>query len=248
MSTRRLELLDAMELGPVWRLRRREATPAAVQKEPLSAEPTTPPAAVDEIGRAERIARMSWDALEAAVRACDACSLSAARTQAVFGVGPLDADWMLVGEAPGAEEDRRGEPFVGAAGQLLDNMLAAIGLNRQQQVYIANVLKCRPPANRNPDAEEVAECAPYLARQVELVQPRLLIAMGRFAAQTLLNTDASIASLRGKRHAYNGVPLIVTYHPAYLLRSPADKAKAWEDLCFARATMRELGAATAASR
>ena len=145
-----------------------------------------------------------------------------------------------MGEAPGAEEDARGEPFVGQAGKLLDAMLAGIGLKRGEDVYIANVLKCRPPGNRNPEAAEVARCSPFLARQVELIQPRLILAMGRFACQTLLASDASIASLRGREHRYQGVPLIVTYHPAYLLRSLPEKAKAWEDLCFARRTMTNL--------
>jgi DNA polymerase len=145
-----------------------------------------------------------------------------------------------VGEAPGAEEDARGEPFVGQAGKLLDAMLAGIGLKRGEDVYIANVLKCRPPGNRNPEAPEVARCSPFLLRQVELIRPKLVLALGRFACQTLLETDASIGSLRGRMHRYRGVPLIVTYHPAYLLRSLPDKAKAWEDLCFARRTMADL--------
>ena len=147
---------------------------------------------------------------------------------------------MLIGEAPGAEEDRLGDPFVGQAGKLLDNMLAAINLSRRKNVYIANVLKCRPPGNRNPTPEEVAQCSPHLLQQIELIQPKLILAMGRFAAQTLLETGASIASLRGRVHRYAGVPLIVTYHPAYLLRTLEDKAKAWEDLLFARKTMAGL--------
>ena len=155
------------------------------------------------------------------------------------GVGDENADWMLIGEAPGAEEDRLGDPFVGQAGRLLDSMLASIDLNRRQ-TYIANVLKCRPPGNRNPQPEEVANCTPYLLKQIERVKPKLILAMGRFAAQTLLDTDASIASLRGKVHRYAGVPLIVTYHPAYLLRTLPDKAKAWEDLVFAKKTMGTL--------
>jgi DNA polymerase len=157
----------------------------------------------------------------------------------VFGVGDENADWLLVGEAPGAEEDRQGEPFVGQAGRLLDNMLASIGLQRGTNVYIANVLKCRPPGNRNPEPDEVARCSPHLLRQVALVQPKLIVAMGRFAAQTLLGTDATIASLRGSVHRYAGVPLVVTYHPAYLLRNLPDKAKAWADLVFAKRTISE---------
>jgi DNA polymerase len=181
---------------------------------------------------------MEWQELKAVVKNCTACGLRAGCTQTVLGVGDESADWLLVGEAPGAEEDRLGEPFVGQAGKLLDNMLAAIGLRRGENVYIANVLKCRPPGNRNPEAAEVATCSPYLVRQIELIQPKLIVAMGRFAVQTLLNTDATIGSLRGKAHAYHGVPLVVTYHPAYLLRNLPDKAKAWADLVLARRMLR----------
>ena len=181
-----------------------------------------------------------WIPLRATVSGCTKCALHQTRTQTVFGVGDENADWMLIGEAPGAEEDRLGDPFVGQAGKLLDSMLAAIGLSRQKNVYIANVLKCRPPGNRNPSPEEVAQCSPHLLQQIELVKPKLILAMGRFAAQTLLKTDASISSLRGRVHRYAGLPLIVTYHPAYLLRTLEDKAKAWEDLVFARKTMQAL--------
>jgi uracil-DNA glycosylase len=181
-----------------------------------------------------------WIPLKAAVSGCMKCGLHQTRTQTVFGVGDENAEWMLIGEAPGAEEDRLGEPFVGQAGKLLDNMLAALGLSRQKNVYIANVLKCRPPGNRNPAPEEVEQCSPHLLQQIELVKPKLIVAMGRFAAQTLLKTDASISSLRGRVHRYAGVPLIVTYHPAYLLRTLEDKAKAWEDLVFARKTLQAL--------
>jgi uracil-DNA glycosylase len=179
----------------------------------------------------------TWIELKSAVSGCVQCGLHASRTQTVFGVGDEQADWMLVGEAPGAEEDRLGDPFVGQAGKLLDNMLAAIGLSRAKNVYIANVLKCRPPGNRNPEPEEVAKCSPFLLEQIALVKPKLIVAMGRFAAQTLLATDASIASLRGRVFQYAGVPTIVTYHPAYLLRNLPDKAKAWQDLVFARKTI-----------
>ncbi|MBM3355809.1 MAG: uracil-DNA glycosylase, partial [Betaproteobacteria bacterium] len=161
-------------------------------------------------------------------------------TQTVFGAGDQKAQWLLVGEAPGQEEDRQGEPFVGQAGKLLDAMLASIQLKRGQNVYIANVLKCRPPGNRNPAPEEVAKCSPHLLRQVALLQPKLILAMGRFAVQALLGTDASIASLRGKLHRYAGVPLIVTYHPAYLLRTLPDKARAWQDLLLAKRTLAAL--------
>ncbi len=179
------------------------------------------------------------------VATCEACGLCRTRTNTVFGVGDERAEWMIVGEAPGAEEDARGEPFVGQAGRLLDSMLAAVALRRGENVYIANVLKCRPPGNRNPEPFEVAQCSPHLVRQIELIRPKVILAMGRAAAQLLLNTEASIASLRGKLFRYQGVTTIVTYHPAYLLRNLPDKSKAWEDLCFARATMKDLKAATA---
>ena len=184
---------------------------------------------------------LDWDALRDAVAACRACSLGESRRQTVFGVGHRQAQWMVVGEAPGEQEDLRGEPFVGAAGQLLDAMLRALGLTRAedgpeppaQRVYIANTLKCRPPRNRNPAPEELARCEPFLVRQIELLRPRLILAMGRFAVQALLRSSEPIGKLRGRVHHYQGVPLIVTYHPAYLLRNLADKARAWEDLCLA---------------
>jgi uracil-DNA glycosylase family 4 len=216
----------------------RPATRPAGQVRPGPAAPDLP--ALDDGERRGRIERMDWTMLKSAVADCSACGLASTRTQTVFGIGDELADWMLVGEAPGAEEDARGEPFVGQAGKLLDNMLFAMELDRHTNVYIANVLKCRPPGNRNPLPEEVARCSPHLERQVALVQPKLILAMGRFAAQTLLNSDASIANLRGKLHSYQGVPVIVTYHPAYLLRNLPDKAKAWEDLVFAMKTMAEL--------
>jgi len=190
---------------------------------------------------------MDWDVLQDAVAACTACALCKTRTQTVFGVGSRTSEWMLIGEAPGAEEDLRGEPFVGQAGRLLDAILATAGLDRsgsaQSAVYIANVLKCRPPANRNPEPEEVARCEPFLRRQIELLAPRIILVMGRFAAQALLGTDASIASLRGRAHridvAGTAVPVIVTYHPAYLLRNLADKAKVWSDMCLAREVLEQ---------
>jgi len=250
MSSRRELILEEIGLTPLWRLKARDGevrrdenqgeTRSAAAVAPLVAKPVVP--AIDADDRAGRIARMDWAELKASVAACTACGLRKTCSQTVFGVGDERGDWLLVGEAPGAEEDARGEPFVGQAGKLLDGMLAGIDLKRGEDVYIANVLKCRPPGNRNPEPLEVARCAPFLARQVELLQPRLILAMGRFACQTLLDTDASIASLRGRLHRYQGVPLIVTYHPAYLLRSLPDKAKAWEDLCFARRTMAGLRA------
>jgi DNA polymerase len=176
---------------------------------------------------------MAWPELKARVAGCTDCPLHQRRTKTVFGVGDEDADWLFVGEGPGAEEDAKGEPFVGQAGRLLDNMLLAIGLKRGGNVYIANCVKCRPPGNRNPEPGEALKCEPYLHRQIELIRPKLIVALGRVAASNLLATDASIASLRGRLHRYRGTALIVTYHPAYLLRNLPDKAKAWEDLCFA---------------
>ncbi len=248
MSSRREIFLEEMGLTPVWRLRSGEGGAQCEPEEsaPAAALPaaSVPQGAVvseaEAEDRAARIARLDWAELKAAVSGCTACGLRKSCTQTVFGVGDEAADWLLVGEAPGAEEDARGEPFVGQAGKLLDGMLAGIGLARGKNVYIANVLKCRPPGNRNPEHAEVAQCSPFLVRQVELIRPKLIVAMGRFACQALLSTEASIASLRGRLHRYQGVPLIVTYHPAYLLRTLPDKAKAWEDLCFARRTMSEL--------
>jgi len=189
--------------------------------------------------RPSAVDRMDWPALREAVATCRACSLCERRQQTVFGVGHEQARWMLIGEAPGEQEDLQGEPFVGKAGQLLDAMLATLSLTRseasaEQQVYIANVLKCRPPHNRNPEPQEVAQCEPFLKRQVELVKPRLIVAMGRFAVQSLLQTQEPIGRLRGRVHHYEGVPVVVTYHPAYLLRNPLDKARSWDDLCLAR--------------
>jgi DNA polymerase len=186
---------------------------------------------------------LDWDALSERVAGCRLCGLCEKRTNTVFGVGDREADWMLIGEAPGENEDRLGEPFVGQAGKLLDNMLHSLALARGTNVYIANVIKCRPPGNRNPEPDEVLRCEPYLQRQVGLVKPKLIVAMGRFAAQSLLKTDASISSLRGRVHEYEGVPVIVTYHPAYLLRQLPEKAKAWADLCLARDTWRAAGGA-----
>ena len=174
-----------------------------------------------------------WATLEQAVRTCTKCALHTTRTQTVFGVGSRSAQWMFIGEAPGADEDRQGEPFVGRAGQLLNAMLFAIGLKREE-VYIANILKCRPPGNRDPQPDEVEQCEPYLVQQIQLIQPRLIVALGRHATHSLLKTDLPLSKLRGQRHSYHGTPLIVTYHPAYLLRTPTDKRKVWDDLCLAK--------------
>jgi DNA polymerase len=218
-------------------------------KSPAAAEvrPASPPLPVAAAAPAVRAASgpvadfaARWEALRTQVATCTRCPLHQTRTQGVFGVGPERVDWLVIGEAPGAEEDRRGEPFVGAAGQLLDAMLRAIGLDRKSNVYIANVLKCRPPGNRDPKPEEVAACLPYLQAQIELLRPKLLLAVGRIAAQSLLATAAPLGRLRGQVHRFGDTPLIVTYHPAYLLRTPAEKRKAWEDLKFARSVYQQL--------
>lgn len=229
--TSRTDVLRELNLLPIWRLRRSRQTDVVDD----AIAPT-------DVARRARIAALELDALIDDIGACTACALCKTRRMTVPGVGDLRAQWMFVGEAPGADEDAQGEPFVGAAGQLLDNMLAALGLGRAENVYIANVLKCRPPNNRTPEPAEALACAPYLDRQIELIAPRLIVALGRSAACRLLDTDAPVASLRNRVHRYRGTPLIVTYHPAYLLRTPADKAKAWEDLLFARRTLREVAA------
>ncbi len=190
----------------------------------------------------EPIQSLDWPALTAAIKTCTLCGLHQTRTQGVPGAGDIHADWLFIGEAPGADEDRQGEPFVGQAGKLLDAMLGALRLQRGENVYIANVLKSRPPGDRDPSPVEVAACLPYLERQIDLIQPKIIVAVGRIAAQNLLATDTPIGKLRGKVHEYRGLPLVVTYHPAYLLRSPADKAKAWEDLVLAVNTMKQLKA------
>ncbi|MDO9636324.1 MAG: uracil-DNA glycosylase [Thiobacillus sp.] len=213
------DVFNELGIGPVWRLREAPAS------SPLTAD---------------ALPIHSWDTLTDAVAHCTACKLSATRTQGVLGVGDRNADWLIVGEAPGADEDAQGEPFVGQAGKLLDAMLASIDLARGNKVYITNVLKSRPPGNRNPESDEIAACMPYLLAQIELIRPKVIVALGRFAAQTLLQTDEAIARLRGRVHQYQGVPLIVTYHPAYLLRNLPDKARAWEDLCLARRTYATL--------
>ncbi|MBV1776651.1 uracil-DNA glycosylase [Burkholderiaceae bacterium DAT-1] len=203
-------------------------------------QPASAPQAIEVVARKvvdAQIATMDWSALEAAVRECTACDLCKTRTQTVFAAGVATADWMVVGEAPGADEDRLGEPFVGRAGKLLDAMLASVGHSRADNVCIANVLKCRPPRNRNPEPDEMARCQGYLLRQIELVKPKIIFAVGRFAVQTLLGSEASIASLRGRVHQYKSIPVIVSYHPAYLLRNPTDKIKAWEDLLLAKKTL-----------
>jgi uracil-DNA glycosylase len=212
----------------------RAEPPMARELTPVSVPASAHAARVD----AGPVELMEWDALAEAVAGCRACGLCEGRRNTVFGVGDRQADWLVVGEAPGENEDLQGEPFVGQAGKLLDNMLKALGLDRRRKVYIANVLKCRPPGNRNPQPPEVAQCEPFLRRQVQLLQPKIILAMGRFAVQSLLGTDEPIGKLRGRRHEYMGVPVVVTYHPAYLLRNLPDKAKAWADLCLAQELVR----------
>ncbi|MFT3718344.1 uracil-DNA glycosylase [Pseudorhodoferax sp.] len=231
---------------------------AVVVPEPAPAPAPVPAAAVAPDGRADAIAAMDWPALQHAVAGCQACKLCGTRRNTVFGVGPAAADpatpphvdWLVVGEAPGEQEDLRGEPFVGPAGKLLDNMLRAVGVSRhgeagapQRAAFIVNVLKCRPPGNRNPALEEIAQCEPFLKRQIALLRPRIILAVGRFAVQSLLagsvpNVHATpLGRLRGKVYRYEGVPVVVSYHPAYLLRSLPEKAKAWADLCLALETL-----------
>ena len=259
MATRD-EVLQELELAPIWRRRAAGArpdtvaaglSPAVTIAEQVAATPARgganvalPPVSAE--ARIERIARLEWRDFAADVDACTACGLARTRNRSVPGVGDPRAEWLFVGEAPGADEDARGEPFVGQAGRLLDSMLAALGIARGNRVYIANVLKCRPPGNRAPEPGEIEACRPYLDRQIALIKPKVIVALGKSAATVLLDVEATIASLRGRVHHYGGVPLIVTYHPAYLLRNLPDKAKAWEDLLLARRTLRETGASAEA--
>ncbi|WP_415830391.1 uracil-DNA glycosylase family protein [Bordetella flabilis] len=204
----------------------RPVSPAARAEAPAQPPPTE-----------QELATLDLDGLRERVVACTACALCRNRRQAVFGMGAQTARWLVVGEAPGEQEDRQGLPFVGRSGQLLDAMLAAVGMSRERDVFIANVIKCRPPGNRNPKPEEIAACGPYLMRQIELLNPERILVLGRFAAQTLLGTDAPIGSLRGRVHMFKArdreIPVVVSYHPAYLLRSPGEKARTWQDLRLA---------------
>ena len=226
-------VLRELNLYPVWQ--KREPAPAQQVSLPPAATPgamqpdTAPPSTLD------------WGALKARVKECQACTLRAGCKQTVFGVGDEKARWLFVGEGPGAEEDAQGLPFVGQAGQLLDKMLAAIGLQRGNDTYIANIVKCRPPGNRTPEAAEMRTCLPYLQQQIALIQPKIIVALGKTAATALLGKEATLASLRGRLHDYGGIPLVITYHPAYLLRSPQEKSKAWQDLRLAVQTMQAQG-------
>ena len=233
MDARSLKELELLSVARLYGLDEEVlVSPAPAQLESAGAQ--SPPVPFHRANTA------TWEQLRTLTAECRACGLCEQRKQAVLGVGSLTGPWLFVGEGPGADEDEQGEPFVGQAGRLLDNMLAAVGCERGRDTYIANVVKCRPPGNRNPTPEESSACAPFLDRQIELVAPRLIVALGRIAAMRLLETDASIASLRGKVHRHKGIPVVVTYHPAYLLRSPPEKAKAWEDLVLARRTLAAL--------
>ena len=241
MNDRRKRILNELNLLPLWQLKS-GTQHQSHQPTPLT-EPDTairlPQSAITSAPSLP-IHQMDWNQLKQTVSQCAICPLHQTRTNTVFGVGNEHADWLFIGEGPGVREDELGEPFVGQAGKLLDQMLAAIGLKRGDHVYIANIVKCRPPNNRNPSTEEAKLCEPYLSRQIDMIKPKLIVALGKVAAQNLLNTDDSISNLRSKIHDYRDIPLIVTYHPAYLLRSLPEKTKAWRDLCFAKTTMRSL--------
>ena len=229
-----LAYLDAMGIQ-LWVRRSPDPQPGGV--EPTSSPPSLTAKSASTkalVGDDGDVAALGWDALTQRVAACTRCTLHSTRTQTVFGVGDYRADWLFIGEAPGAEEDRQGEPFVGRAGQLLTSMIRALGM-RREQVYIANILKCRPPKNRDPHPQESQACRPYLRRQIELLKPKIIVALGRIAAQNLLQTDTPIGKMRGREYFYEdtNIPIVVTYHPAYLLRSPQEKRKVWKDLCLA---------------
>ena len=242
MNTPRRQILKELNLLPVWQLKsgaRKQNKTLESQSSEVS-QLVSPLDPAKDSQKCHEIPQMNWDQLRLAVSNCTACPLYEKRNQTVFGVGDENADWLFVGEGPGAREDATGEPFVGQAGQLLDQMLAAIKLSRSHQVYITNIVKCRPPNNRDPSINEARQCKSYLTRQIALIKPKLIVALGKVAAQNLLQCEDSISSLRGKIHDYSGIPLIVTYHPAYLLRALPEKAKAWKDLCFAQSTMHSI--------
>ena len=249
MSLSREQMLVEMGLGPIWRERTQAAVPEPSEPPALAAE-TQPQANAPATARPAPVVvasanpnALDWPALTRQVSECRACTLCQQRKQAVLGVGDHHADWLFIGEGPGAEEDVQGEPFVGQAGKLLDNMLAALDLKRDHNVYIANAVKCRPPGNRTPEAAEMAACRPYLERQIALIQPKIIVLLGKAAVHAVLHEDKTLASMRGQNLEYQGVPVVVTYHPAYLLRNLPEKAKAWEDLLRARRILRETATA-----
>ena len=220
------EFLDELGLIPIWRKLPNQQPQGS--KEVAHDVPTGPESQMTTLED------MDWTLLEKTAKSCEKCKLRSGCQQVVFGVGDQNADWLFIGEGPGAEEDARGEPFVGRAGKLLDNILLAMGFSRSKKIYIANIVKCRPPNNRDPEPEEIHACTPYLLRQIELIRPKIIITLGRVAAQTLLENEAPLSALRKKVHEFHKIPLVATYHPAYLLRSPKEKRKVWEDLCFAQ--------------
>lgn len=255
MSMDRNRLLEEMGLSPQWVVRDKPAPrrnlesqlppdSAVREKEKVPITSAAISVAVPSAPQIGSVDQMGWEQLRQTIRSCSACQLCAQRKQAVPGIGDENADWLFIGEGPGAEEDARGEPFVGQGGRLLDAMLAAIDLKRGENVYIANAVKCRPPGNRTPEASEMAACLPYLKRQISLIQPKQIVLLGKAAAHAVLGEDGSLAGMRGKARTYHDagrdIPVVVTYHPAYLLRTLPDKSKAWEDLCRARALMRQL--------
>lgn len=244
MNAYKVRKLGQMGLGPVWRRRKLPtaspaSAPATVAVDHASETPAQALAFADEV------ARMDWETLQTTIRQCTRCRLCEGRQHAVPGTGDQTARWLFVGEGPGRNEDLQGEPFVGPAGKLLDNMMRALDLTRGEQTYIANVVRCRPVGadgrDRPPAADEIAACQPYLQRQIALIRPQVIVALGKTAAVSLLGliNDVALASLRGQPHSYAGIPLVVTYHPAYLLRKPADKSKVWRDLCAARSLLDE---------
>ncbi len=240
MNSRHKAILKELGLSPLWHIREKATVDQTLQLK-TDVATTIETDVLKQAGRQPvDIGQMDWTQLSKTVADCHACPLRKTCTQTVFGVGDTNADWLCIGEGPGAREDALGEPFVGQAGKLLDNMLTAIDLKRGHNVYITNIVKCRPPNNRNPSDEEARQCVPYLERQIALIKPKVIVALGKVAAQNLLNSNGSIASMRGKIHSYAGIPLIVTYHPAYLLRALPEKAKAWKDLCTARKLMQSL--------
>lgn len=258
MSLSREQMLVEMGIRPLWRLRGNaapeaesvsEGSPATDGRDPEKRDDgvAVPTSAVVQgaIAPGGDLAALDWPELGERVATCRNCVLCQQRTQAVLGVGDRQPDWLFIGEGPGAEEDARGEPFVGQAGKLLDNMLAALDIARGNKVYIANAVKCRPPGNRTPEAGEMAACRPYLERQIALLKPKIIVLLGKAAVHAVLHEDKSLASMRGRVFEYAGVPVVITYHPAYLLRNLPDKVKAWEDLLFARRTLQGNGAAKA---